>query len=424
MTRHTRRDFVRMMGLGAGASFLVPMLNKLVGEGTAQAQPRRRVIFFVDSCGLLPALYAPKSGFELGGILAPLAPYRDEVLILDKFHMHREDNHGSGYATLTGVAGKPGGASMDRVLARSLGKTDPVSSTAFGTLGGENKQVVCVSADGPNQPFPAEWSPNKIYQTLFAGRTGTAAQPDLGQQLLSSKRSALDFLVQDVQRASSRLAGPERAKLDQYLESLREIERRLAASGSLKCDTVKAPAKPESAYRQRNDEFPSEAVPPLLDLTFAAHLCSLTHVSLISIEGYNGAGSGYGFLGIKGSIHHQMHHFSMMPELTKAYTQHAAWLASLVGKFKATAEGGGTMADNTVFVWVNAAGGIHHEGTQTHPAILIGGKGYFRGGRYLQYPDKKHALSDVLISVANFAGLPIEKFGDISTGPLPDLRVS
>jgi hypothetical protein len=122
--------------------------------------------------------------------------------------------------------------------------------------------------------------------------------------------------------------------------------------------------------------------------------------------------------------HHRICHGSGTDAAIAKVDQHfCSLVAHLWQRLKSVPEGNGTMADNTLLVWINSGGGLHHGGHNNHAVVLLGGGGSFRTGRYLSYPAMRHCISDVYVSIAHAMGVDIKTFGDPMhcKGPLPGL---
>jgi hypothetical protein len=444
-----RRNLLSGLGLGAGSQLLGSIFKALLPEAQGAAALRKRLIVFSTGNGFLERFWtcAPKSetDFDLASmpVFAPLAPYKENLVIASKFfNPFSQASHGNQMATLTvtespvklsQMRGPPGGISIDRLIAKSIGAADPFDSTAVGCVtyrqGGSPQTALCLSADGRNTPFPAIGSPTLAWRTFFGGGKGAGGMPagDSLAQALAEDRSFLDLINEDVARMSARLAGPERARLDQYLDSLRGVEKSIAlrASAELTCKNATPPAI-DPAKGALDDNLDPDVLAAHIDLTFAAQQCGLTHVSHISIEGMEAPHVRYTWAPIgQTKNHHDDHHGFNYAVLQKIDTWWMSQVARMVDLLAKAPEGNGTMLDNTLVMFVNCCGGIHHRGHELHPLVFVAGKNVgMKGGRYLQYPQGQHCVSDAYISVANlFLDQPISTFGDPSVckGPLPGL---
>jgi hypothetical protein len=426
-----RRKLLAGLGLGAASPLLSSIAGNLVGEALGQegaGSPTarfKRLFLFTGSNGLLERFSTcAKRGerdFDLGPIYQPVAAYKDRMTIAHRFFIpHSRDLHGSQTSTLTVMPctnpsashfrAPAGGISIDRYIGKKIGAGDAFSSTAVG-------RGITVSADGPGQMFPLVSSPSKAFATYFGGAipTGGGGGGGFVSDFVAKDRGILDLLRADAGRLNARLAGPERAKLDQYLESLRALERQISTRGAAQ-NACQKPAEPPAGTLPLN-----QSIEQLVDITFQKHRCGLTHVTYISFEGMEGPHIKYEWVNDPRN-HHDDNHASDFPVIQRIETWWFTILARLLDQLAKAPEGDGSMLDNSLVMFVNTGGGVHHRGFDKHPLILIGGRAG-SGGRYLDYPQGKHCMSEAYVSIANLLGVPTEKFGDpmFCPGPLPGL---
>jgi hypothetical protein len=444
-----RRNFLAGLGLGAGAPLLGSVFTSaLLPEAQGAPALKKRFILVTSGNGFLERFYTcparSETDFDLTPALMPVAPWKDRMVLAQKFfNPYSKANHGNQFATLTvtespvresQMRGPPGGISIDRLIAKTLGAGDAIESTAVGCVafrqGSTYSRALCMSANGPREPFPAFGSPVQAFRAYFGaapkGATpGGAATPDTFERSFAKSRSFLDPLTEEVRRLRGRLAGAERAKLDQYLASLEVVEKELAqrAEAQGRCADVAGPALPETRGALDENVDP-EVLAGHIDVTFNALRCGLTHVSHITIEGMEAPHVKYKWLG-QTRDHHNDHHDNNLPVLEKIGAWTMAQVAKVCTLLANAPEGNGSMLDNSLVVYVNCCGGKHHDGQNVHPVFMFAGKNIgLRGGRYLQYPEGKHCISDIYCSLANlFLDRPITVFGNPQPckGPLPGL---
>jgi hypothetical protein len=436
ITHSTRRKFLAGLGLGAASPLLTSIAGKLVGEAMAAPATAKfqRLFLFTGANGLLEKFTAPtavrgEKDFSLGPIYAPVAAYKDRLTIALRFYIpHTKDLHGSRTATTTAVGSPspkanpapPGGISIDRYIAKTIGAGDAFSSTMVGR--GDS-----LSSDGPNQRIPLIAYPEAAFTRYFGGALPGPSGPAGGGFVgdFAKDKSILDWLRADAGRLNARLAAPERAKLDQYLESLRSLERQIATRGATQGACKKPPAPvgttPASCVGQTGTNGCGRGIEQLVDVSFGAHLCGLTHVSHISFEGMGGPHIKYDWLNDPRN-HHDDNHANDMGVIQRIETWWFSMIARLADQLAAAPEGDGTMLDHSLIMMVNTAGGLHHRGFDRHPLIMLGGRAG-AGGRYLDYPEGKHFKGEAYASIANAFGIPTEKFGDpkYCPGPLSGL---
>jgi hypothetical protein len=424
-----RRNFLSGLGLGAGAHLLGSYFKTMLPEALGAEAARKRLIIFSGANGFLEKFYScanrGETDFDLGPVYQPVAAHKSRMVIAQKFfNPFSKALHGNQHATMTvmestnpGVAqmrGPPGGISIDRFIGKKIGAGDAFSSTASG-------RGICVSADGAGQSVPLISSPAKAFETYLGGAqvgapTGGGSDPGSLEKNFAQDKSFLDLLRTDINRMNARLAGPEKAKLDQYLESLRTLEMQIARRGAAQTGCQK-PAAPGA------DGELDVQIKQHIDIVFAAQKCGLTRVSHISFEGMEGPHIVYSWLQDPRN-HHDDHHANDAAMLQKIATWQFERIGQMLDLLAASPEGSGTMLDNSLVLYLNTCGGSHHRGYETHPLILFGGAGgKLRGGRYLSYVQGKNCISDAYVSVANMMDVPITTFGSAMycKGPLPGL---
>jgi hypothetical protein len=423
-----RRNFLNGLGLGVGSTLLGSMWKTMVPEALG-ATPAKRLILFTSANGFLERFYncpaRSETDFDLSPVYQPVAAHKSKMVITSKFYNpFSKALHGNQHATLTvmestrpGLSqerGPPGGISIDRLIGKKIGAGDAFSSTCSG-------RGISVSADGPGQSVPLITSPARAFDTYFGGAVPTTPGMTGGaagslEANFAKDRSFLDLLRTDIGRMNGRLAGPEKAKLDQYLESLRALEVQIGKRAAAQTGCTKPARGPEGGVLDQQ-------LTSHIDIVFAAQKCGLTHVSHIAFEGMEGPKVVYSWLGDTRN-HHDDHHANDMAMVQKIYTWWFTAINKMLDQLAATPEGNGSMLDNSLVMFLNTCGGTHHRGYNTHPMIFWGSaSGQLKTGRYLTYPDGKHCMSDAYVSVANMMGAPMDKFGapQHCKGALPGL---
>ncbi len=475
-----RRELLSGIGLFAGAPLLGALCRNMTPDALGQTLVRKRILFYFTEAGLgedcysdklMPESFMPRGNpdgtINLGRGWAPLEPYRNEMIFLrDTYQPFNVFPHGLHYflsaAQMVGIPperfvsnsamGPPAGISLDRLIGREIGKNDlhqSISLGGFGTpyYGGQ-------SSDGPNQRASILTDPVRAYATLFGGGLPVSAgDPAATAAYLAERKSLFDVLRGDLSRINARLGAPERAKMEQYVDSIRRVETRLAAladpTRKTMCAKPAAPPTPDS--RNANLE---QVAASMLDMAVTALECGLTKVAMI---GYNSAS--LGFLGGNYIGTHAMQHGSPptggssftlpVDEMHKRfYNWHATNVKTVRERLGAAREGNGTIMDSSIIAPWQTSGAWHHRGCMSQYAWIIGSAGgHFKNmNKYKRYTTP-HSMSDVFVSVAkamgvtprNAAGTP-DRFGDeqapgrefisrpwqvfptlVNTGPNPDL---
>jgi hypothetical protein len=338
------------------------------------------------------------------------------MLFLNKFYnpfgteLHGNDKHTLTVMPVIAPYGWQGGISIDRLIANKISGDTAFSSLAVTTswyLGTPQ-----VSADGAGKPYPAEWNPIRLYETIFGPLDPKRVD---AKALLMQKQSILDFVAGDVATLQKALAGEERRKMDQYVESLRGLEKQLThiADTRARCARPAPPVADADAvkrdYVAADNSNLDVMTHSLLDVTFYALQCGMTRVASIGLM----PGAPHTRVPGTDNNHHDSCHADEQKNIVVFDQFWYGHIASFIKRLEGVQEGDGTMADNMLGMIVNTGGGEHHTGYDTHPVIFIGdAQGYLKTGRYVSFEKKEHCLSDVFVAAAHAMGVPIDSFGD------------
>lgn len=423
--RSKRRAFLRGAGLGA---FALPFVRLASGHA-APANARRLVVFATPNGTVMEEFFPDANGYRR--ILKPLEPMKAKLLVMrgiDRMSAlkapvpanHDPDNPNMLTARQSrgGGPGQMGGISIDQHIANAIGAQTKFASLQLGVNVGSYCGVIV--ARGVGQGVFPENSPYRAYQRMFKDVVADPAELD---RLRRDRKSMMDLLRAEVGDLRCALGAEERPKLDQHLESLRELEKSLDVT-VVGC----GPPHQGAPVAENTSNFP-QLVKLQMDVAAAALACDLTRVITFQV----GAGSSivqFRWLGINYN-HHGISHGSEgvtapMAQRTEWLNQielwHAQQYAYLVGKLDAINDGGGTLLDNSAVVWMHeqANGGTH--GRKDHPYVIAGSlRGTFRLGRAVNFGGKTH--NGLLIALASGVGVPTPQFGDpdYSSGPLADL---
>jgi hypothetical protein len=391
-----RRSFVTGLGLGGAATLLGPLCRRLIREALGQPSDQRRLFVFAVTNGwnhesdcenapkvnnkagensiLFRSNVRASNDFDLpANFMEPLAPYKNEVGVLFGLHNFEGSNegfHGSAACGLTAAA-KGQGPSIDRVIGARLKAKHNDLYTGCNFAAMVSGYVACPSFEGPGKKADAYTTPLKAYAGYFGNAAGMT--PQQVQSTLELDKSLFDGMARDIERARMRLAGRERAKLDQALESTREVEKKLGAlQTSPRFTGQKPPAPTLDSTGLRRD-----VIHAFMDLSFQVQAFGLTHVSLVSIgaEASTYSDSWGSILpGIPGDTHNGLMHTRNYEQIRRINVYQATEFAYLRQQLGTVAEGGGTMADNSLCVWVNTAGLRHHRGSNCHVLVSLAGK--------------------------------------------------
>ncbi|MED5564394.1 MAG: DUF1552 domain-containing protein [Gemmatimonadota bacterium] len=435
----SRRTFLR----GLGASVALPYLDAMTPAFAAAAAPITRVAFVYTANGVIMKDWTPTetgSGFVLPSTLTPIESFRDQTLVVSGLaHRNGEalgdgpgDHARAGASWLTGAHPKKtrgadirNGWSIDQVLAEAIGQTTPLPSLEIGLedvrmVGGCDSGYSCaysntISWSSPTTPLPYENNPRRVFERLFGD--GETTDPEARAIRLRQDRSLLDFVLGDTQRLAPTLGASDRNKLEDYLDSVREVERRI-----------------QNIERQDAVELPSldrpEGLPPTFqehvqlmnDLIAIAFQADLTRVVTImySREGGNRT---YPSIGVP-DAHHGLSHHQNNPEritrLQKIDQHHVEMLAHFLGKLRDAQDETGSLLDHSMVLYGSSLSDSNRHTHDELPTLLVGGgSGMVRGGRHLRFPDGT-PMTNLLLTMADGLGVSQERLGD-STGPLPSL---
>jgi len=421
---------------------MVPALS--LAKNTA-ANPAMRLGFVYVPNGIIMDRWTPAgvgAGFEFAPTMQALEPFRNHLLVLSGLAQANGnalgdgpgDHARAGATWLTGVhPKKTGGAdihagvSVDQVAARELGKVTQLGSLEIGlespTLAGDcDSGYSCaytntISWRSPTTPNPMEISPRAVFERLFGDDDSTDASARLAS--LNEQRSILDYVAGDVDRLESGLGASDRGKLGEYLEAIRDIERRIQKAeeqnATTKLPVMERPTSIPEAF--------AEHARLMMDLMVIAYQSDMTRVvsCMIAREGSNRS---YRSIGVPDGHHSMTHHDGdpvKIEKVVKINHLHAQTFAYLLEKMHSTPDGDGTLLDHSMILYGSS---LSDGNAHTHdelPLVLVGGGcGQLKGGRHLRFP-KETPMNNLLLTMLIKAGLhPSPKIGD-SNGYLENL---
>jgi hypothetical protein len=441
-----RRTFLR----GAGASLALPLLDAMVpamsAATTGTGKAGARLGFIYHPTGAIQNRWTPAAdgvGFEFSPSLKALEPYRDRVNVLSGLAQVQAralgdgngDHAREGAVWLTGIhprktegVGIRSGISVDQIAAQHFGRETQLASLELGTesptlAGGCDSGYSCaytntVSWRTPTTPLPMEYNPRVVFERLFGD--GDTNDPAARAAALNRRRSILDYVSGSIDRLETRLGAADRNKLSEYLEAIRDIERRIQ-----KAEQANAGDRVQTPLMERPGAIPDtfeEHCKLMFDLQVMAYRTDMTRVITFMLA-HAGSNRAYPGIGISDG-HHSLTHHQNNPEKVDRVAQIDAHLASMVayyiGKLKSTPDGDGTLLDHVMIVYGSGTGDGNAHTHHDLPTVLIGGGvGKVKGGRHLRYA-KETPLNNLFVSLLDKAGLPAEKFGD-ATGQLNGL---
>ena len=441
-----RRKFLQGMGTTLALPLLDGMVAALAGAGAVAAQPVLRAGVVYVPNGMIMARWTPETegtDFALTPILEPLAPFRNNLLVLSGLAANSGralEGEGSGdharasVAFMSGVHPKKtegadlrAGISFDQVAAQELGKHTELASLevaldANEVVGTCDVGYSCAYSNtlswrSETTPVPMENQPRAIFERLFGDHKTT--DPAERRERIRQDRSILDFLFEDVARLTSELGARDRAKLGEYLDAVRDVERRI-----------------ELAENRSSEELPRlerpGGIPPtftahcklMIDLQVLAYQADLTRV-IAFMMGREQNTRVYDELGFTDAYHPLSHHQNdptKIDKVTQIDVLHTQMLAYYLERLGSTADGDGSLLDHSMIVYGSAlSDGNLHIHNNVPVLLLGGGGGTIKGGRHLRLPEDT-PLTNLFLTLLDRLDVPAEKLGD-STGKL-DLSVA
>jgi hypothetical protein len=434
-----RRWFLRGLGATVALPLLDGMIPALSALAKTAAKPVRRLGVVYVPNGMNIWKWRPTgegAAFELTPILQPLAAVRDHVLLVSGMSNQQADaipgegggDHSRGQAAfLTGVHAKKtqgpdfeAGVSMDQIAARELGKETQLASLELALesndlVGGCEIGLACaytgtIAWRSPTSPVPMEVDPRAVFERLFGANDST--DPRGRMERIKTERSILDSVSEDLLRLQKRLAPADRTKVTDYLDAVRDIERRI-----------------QKAEEQSHRQLPVVEQPPGIPGTFEEHITlmfdlmalayqtDLTRVSTFMI-GREQSTRTYPEIGVP-EPHHPVSHHQQRPEylekLARINVLHMQMFASFLEKLKATPDGDGTLLDNSMILYGSGLSNPDDHNHHDLPILLAGGgAGHMKGGRHLKCA-LDTPLANLHLTVLDKMGVPLDRLGD-STG--------
>jgi hypothetical protein len=439
-----RRSFLR----GAGVTLALPLLEAMIPAGTALAQtPAKTTPRFVGCFvphGMAPGYWVPEkegTDFEIPFCFKPLEPHRNQVTILSGLHSRSAEpppgvtgaDHWVAAAFLCGNKPKKtagadvyAGTTIDQLIAQKIGQEnlmpsmqlaveDPGANSSNCGEGYSCTYTNTISWSSPTQPLPMELNPQVVFERMF----GDGSTVDQRTARRARDRSILDSLSSSLARVRNGVSAPDRARLDDYAQSVREIERRLQiaarASTVAPTDMTVPVGVPQSFDEHIKLQF---------DLLALALQADITRVGTLlfarDLTGRTYPDSEAPTLGFHGGSHHGEDP-RRIAEYAKLNQYHVKMLAHLVETLSKTPDGDGTMLDHSLVLYGSNMGNSNQHLHYDVPHVLVGSlNGRMKGNRHLAYPSRTVPTGNFLLSLLDKYDIHQESIGD-STGRLDNL---
>ena len=433
-----RRTFLR----GAGASLALPLLDAMVpAMGSLNASPAKPVCrlayVYIPMGAHLPKWTPAVEGklTELSPTLKSLSPYLDQITVLSNLELknaYSAGNHATANsAFLSAAKAKMTEGSdyrlattVDQIAAKRLGNKTPLPSLELAmdvmtSVGNCDNGFACVyqnnlSWSSPTTPLPVEAHPRKVFERLF-GDGSSAAQR---RNELKQDASILDWVRADISRLKKTIGPGDRNKVDEYLETVREVERRIR---NAERRTVDSP-RPDIDRPVGVPEAYADHARLMFDLQVLAFRLDLTRIITFQLARET-SNRTYPEIGVR-DPHHPVSHHSNNPDkikkLAKINAFHVSLFAYFLKKLKTTPEGDGTLLDNSLLLCGSGMGNPDvHDHVDLPILVAGGGAGTHKGGRHIRYA-KPTPLANLHLSLLDKAGVQLDSFAD-SNGKLKEL---
>jgi hypothetical protein len=419
-----RRTFLR----GAGATLALPLLDSMVPAFAATVAPALRVGYVYLPVGRIMKKWIPTTegpGFEMPPTLEPFAPFRNQMLVLSGLNIKAADprpgegggNHARPCATyLTGIHPRDrkadAGVSVDQIIAGEFSRHTQLASLelgldpaefvgeADGTYAGYYRSTI--SWRSGTMPLPTEDNPRKVFERMFGDTDSTDSAERMRR--ITRQRSVLDAVMGRVNRLMASVGPTDGQKIAEYLDAVRDVERRIqvaesTANSSQQAPTMERPAGIPGTY--------ADHARLMFDLMLLAYQTDLTRV-IAFMMGHEGTNRTYREVGAHDG-HHSLSHHKEDPEtvaiVEKIDLYQSQLIAVFIEKLKATPEGEGTLLDSSMVVVGSSLGDGNLHLHNDVPIVVLGSAGgKIKSGRHLRYAGLP--LSNLHLSTLDIMGVP------------------
>ena len=429
-----RRTFLRGMGAAVGLPLLDSMVPAWSAQAAAAAAPIRRLGYVYIPMGMNPEPWTPKIEgrlTELSPSLSSLTPYLDHLSVVTNLEVDNAavtgGNHataGSAFLSCAQAKRTEGsdyelGTTVDQIVAQQIGNDTPLPSLELGTdliaqVGNCDNGFACVymnslSWSSPTTPLPMEADPRRVFERLF-GEGGT---PERRLVEMRKNSSILDWVLGDMARLRRNVGPGDRTRVDEYLTTVREVERRIQqAEKQADGSPLVALERPTSVPEEWEDH-----VKLMFDLQVLALQADLTRVITFQMA-REGSTRTYPHLGVPEPHHPISHHVNdpvKLEKLAKINEYHVSLFGYLLEKLRTTEDGDGSLLDHTTYVLGSGMGNPDvHNHTNLPIVVARGGLGSLNDGRHVKF-DEHTPLANMHLSFMDHMGVELDSFVD-STG--------
>lgn len=418
---------------GAGVAVALPLLDAMIPAATALAKtaaaPKPYMGFFYFPHGAVMSNWTPAEtgrNFQFTPILKPLEPFREYVTIVSGLR-NKAGESPSPHAIIAGTwlgcvppektQAPHAGTSADQIAAQHIGQDTPLPSIE---VAGEDGGGACDPSYGcsysgtvvfrtPTQPLPMEDNPRTVFFKLF----GQGDTPQERKEIEAETKSILDSTLESAAGLRRELGPGDRVMLADYLDSVREIERRVMKQEAQRGKSgIKLPNAPEGIYQDFGKQLDT-----MFDLITLAYQANVTRIASMMLAREVTMRT-YPQLGISDAFHPLSHHHNdpvKLAKLTKIQNYHTLRFARFVKRLKETRDGDGSLLDHAILLFGSNMSNSDLHNNDPLPSVVLGlGYGKIKGGQHLHYPqDTPHA--NLLLTLLHRAGVNVSHLG-ISTG--------
>jgi len=420
------------------AALALPLLDAMIPAATAwAAKPVRRLGFVFIPMGCDQARWTPPGNEkldDLSPILTPLQPVKDQLTVITNLRLQNAypgTHDTSNSAFLSAASAKHtessdylSGITVDQVAAKEMGRETQVASLQLAMdlnplAGVCNNGYSCVyqnclSWSSPTTPLPSEAHPRVVFERLF----GEGGNADARRAALRNRTSLLDSFTKEIARFKQQVGAPDRVRLEQYIDSVRqvehEIERAEKAVADNKTPDLERPVGVPAAF--------ADHAKLMFDLQILALQADITRVIAFQFTREQ-SNRTYPEIGVRDPHHPTSHHGNdpvKVAQIAKINTYHITLFSEFLQRMKATPDGGGSLLDHTVYLYGSGMGNPSLHDHENLPILVAGGKGTgLKGGRHIRY-EKGTNLANLHLTLLERVGVRQESFGD-SNGKVDNL---
>jgi len=433
----SRREMLRGVGAALALPLLDAMTPALLSQSRATVAPIHRFGVMYIPNGMIMNKWTPAldgAAYELSPTLSALAPWRDQLLVLSNLacvptpgrpggaHAKASTRFLTDISPPTSETWLDAGISVDQILARETSKQTQLASLELAIENGETAGAcdvgfACVytntiSWKSANSPLATQNNPRAVFERMFGDAGNTDARARLTR--IRQQRSVLDSVTKEAARLQGALGPNDRLKLEEYLESIRDVERRIQLAEHQNDQNLPVVDRPVGIPASYDDH-----VKLMCDLQVLAYQTDLTRVITLML-GREFSGVTYPQAGVPDAHHPVTHHAGEAEKIAKVEkinAYHVTQFAYLLNKMRSTPDGDGTLLDHSTLIYGTGMGECNAHDPRNIPLLLAGGgAGTLKGGRHIRYP-KETPLANLHLTLLDNFGVHMDRIGD-STGPI------